>query len=172
MISKILDIRVVEAHKINLKIEKVNLASIIKAVECNYLPVAEKKNIRINSEFKDMSVELDKGYTAQVFENLLSNAIKFSPINSSVSINMYEENGHARVVVADQGPGITDDDMKKLFGKFQLLSAKPTGGEKSIGLGLSIVKKYVEAMDGKVWCESEPGMGARFNVTFKRLPTE
>ncbi len=172
MISKILDIRVVEAHEINLKKEKVNLASILKAVECNYLPVAGKKNIQINSALKDVAVELDKGYTAQVFENLLSNAIKFSPKDSEVFISMFEENGHARVVVEDQGPGITDDDMKKLFGKFQLLSAKPTGGEKSIGLGLSIVKKYVEAMDGKVWCESEPGKGARFNVTFKRWAQE
>ena len=59
----------------------------------------------------------------------------------------------------DEGPGLSAEDQKKLFGKFARLSAKPTGGEHSTGLGLSIVKKMVEAMNGKVWCESELGQG-------------
>ena len=66
----------------------------------------------------------------------------------------------------DQGPGLSAEDQKKLFGKFARLSAKPTGGEHSISLGLSIVKKMVEAMNGKVWCESELGKGATFSVEF------
>jgi signal transduction histidine kinase len=61
-------------------------------------------------------------------------------------------------------PGLSAEDQKKLFGKFARLSARPTGGENSTGLGLSIVKKMVEAMNGKVWCESEPGKGATFIV--------
>lgn len=69
----------------------------------------------------------------------------------------------------EQGPGLTEEDKKKIFGKFQRLSARPTGGEHSTGLGLSIVKKYVEAMDGRVWCESEAGKGANFIVEFKRM---
>ena len=73
-----------------------------------------------------------------------------------------------RVEVQDQGPGLSADDQKKLFGKFARLSAKPTGGEHSTGLGLSIVKKMVEAMNGKVWCESKLGQGATFIV---ELPT-
>ena len=69
-----------------------------------------------------------------------------------------------RIEVEDEGPGISEDDMKKLFGKFARLSARPTGGEHSTGLGLSIVKKMVEAMNGRVWCESKLGKGARFIV--------
>ncbi|MCU0427695.1 MAG: sensor histidine kinase [Candidatus Kapabacteria bacterium] len=69
-----------------------------------------------------------------------------------------------RIEVADEGPGISEEDMKKLFGKFARLSARPTGGEHSTGLGLSIVKKMVEAMNGRVWCESELGKGATFIV--------
>jgi signal transduction histidine kinase/tetratricopeptide (TPR) repeat protein len=75
---------------------------------------------------------------------------------------------HLRIEVADEGPGISEDDMKRLFGKFTRLSARPTGGEHSTGLGLSIVKKMVEAMNGRVWCESELGKGATFIV---ELPT-
>ncbi|MCU0427124.1 MAG: hybrid sensor histidine kinase/response regulator [Candidatus Kapabacteria bacterium] len=69
-----------------------------------------------------------------------------------------------RIEIQDQGPGLTDDDKSKLFGKFARLSAQPTGGEHSSGLGLSIVKKMVDAMNGKVWCESEYGHGATFIV--------
>lgn len=71
-----------------------------------------------------------------------------------------------RIEVQDEGPGISEDDMKKLFGKFARLSAQPTGGEHSTGLGLSIVKKMVEAMNGRVWCESEFGKGATFIAEF------
>ena len=79
--------------------------------------------------------------------------------------------GFIRIEISDQGPGLTDDDMKKMFGKFARLSAQPTGGEHSTGLGLSIVKKLVEAMNGKVWCESEPGKGATFIVELPAAQT-
>ncbi|MBK9249946.1 MAG: sensor histidine kinase [Ignavibacteria bacterium] len=69
-----------------------------------------------------------------------------------------------RIEVRDEGPGMSADDMKKLFGRYVRLSAKPTGGEHSSGLGLSIVKKLVEVMNGQVWCESEIGKGAVFIV--------
>ena len=70
------------------------------------------------------------------------------------------------VSVKDQGTGMTAEDLDKLFKKFQRLSARPTNGEDSFGIGLSIVKKYVELMDGRVWCESEPGKGSTFLVEF------
>jgi signal transduction histidine kinase len=60
--------------------------------------------------------------------------------------------------------------MGKLFGKFQKLSARPTGGETSTGLGLSIVKKYVEAMQGNIHCENNQGQGAKFVLTFSKYP--
>jgi signal transduction histidine kinase/ligand-binding sensor domain-containing protein len=71
-----------------------------------------------------------------------------------------------RVVVRDEGPGLSSDDKAKLFGKFARLSARPTGGESSTGLGLSIVKRMVETMNGVVWCESTLGEGAIFAVEF------
>jgi signal transduction histidine kinase len=69
-----------------------------------------------------------------------------------------------RIEIQDEGPGLTEDDKANLFGKFARLSAQPTGGEHSTGLGLSIVKKMVEAMNGRVWCESVYGKGATFIV--------
>ena len=70
------------------------------------------------------------------------------------------------MAVQDEGPGISQEDKVKLFGKFVRLSARPTGGEHSTGLGLSIVKKMVEAMNGRVWCESEVGGGLPTGATF------
>jgi signal transduction histidine kinase len=81
---------------------------------------------------------------------------------------MEEQNGEIRINFKDEGPGIMEEDLKKLFKEFQRLSARPTAGEKSTGLGLSIVKKYVEIMGGRVWCESEYGKGANFIVTFQK----
>jgi signal transduction histidine kinase len=103
-------------------------------------------------------------YTEQVFENLISNAIKFSPGRKKVFINLTLKDEHAIGEIKDEGPGMTEEDKKKLFGKYQKLSARPTGNEISTGLGLSIVKKFVDAMGGEIWCESEAGKGASFLV--------
>ena len=73
-----------------------------------------------------------------------------------------------RFSVTDQGPGLNPDDLKHLFEKFRKLSAKPTGGELSTGLGLSIVKKLTELHQATVWAESVPGSGATFHVEFPR----
>jgi len=72
-----------------------------------------------------------------------------------------------RCEVQDEGPGLSKQDQKKLFGKFTRLTPQPTAGEHSTGLGLYIVKRLVEAMQGKVWCESEVGQGARFVIEIK-----
>ena len=103
----------------------------------------------------------------QVLENLLSNALKFSEKGSKVKLEVKSNIENTYIIVEDKGPGISKEDQKKLFGRFQRLSAQPTAGESSIGLGLSIVKKYVEAMSGTIHCESELGVGTKFIITFK-----
>jgi signal transduction histidine kinase len=168
MITKILDIRVIEQKKINMKCEKTDLSVVINEVSKNMEESARPKNINIRLENPKTYGFVDKNYLTQVFENLLSNAIKFSPRDKDVWITVKEINGEIRVNFIDDGPGIAKDEMNRLFGKYQRLSAKPTGGEHSTGLGLSIVKKYVEVMGGRVWCESEPGKGANFIVAFKK----
>jgi len=94
----------------------------------------------------------------------VSNAVKYSPPGKNIHVRLKKLPEVIRCEVQDEGPGLSAEDQKKLFGKFARLSAKPTGGEHATGLGLSIVKKLVEAMNGQVWCESEPGEGAKFVV--------
>jgi signal transduction histidine kinase/ligand-binding sensor domain-containing protein len=168
MITKILDIGMIESNNINLQLEKTNLKKLIEAVNFNFRDHLKRKDLTLKLEVNDAYAMVDRNYMIQVYENLISNAIKFSPANKNINIRIWEEGEIIRSVVSDEGPGIPIEDQKKLFGKFQILSAKPTGGEKSTGLGLSIVKKYIEAMEGKVWCESEPGKGANFYINLKK----
>jgi signal transduction histidine kinase len=100
----------------------------------------------------------------EVLDNLISNAVKYSPQGKNIYIRLNISNEAVAVEVQDEGPGLSDEDKKHLFGKFARLSARPTAGEHSTGLGLSIVKRMVEAMNGRVWCESELGKGAKFCV--------
>lgn len=169
MINKTLDVNAIDSQKVNLSKEKLNIASILNTVCDGFENAAKAKSIQLIREitFPLFAANLDKNYLTQIFENLISNAIKYSPTHKSVSIKALYKEGVVRIEVQDEGQGISEADMKKMFGKFQQLSAKPTKGEASIGLGLSIVKKYVEAMNGKVWCESEVGKGANFVVEFK-----
>jgi signal transduction histidine kinase len=114
-------------------------------------------------------INADEPLLYQVFDNLISNAIKYSPLEKrvwvSASVELVEGFGQCFITrFKDEGNGIAQDEMPRLFGKFARLSAQPTGNESSTGLGLSIVKKLVEAMKGRVWCESEYGNGATFIV--------
>ncbi len=168
MIAKILDIRMIEQKKINLNCEKMDFEMVLQEVINNFKPAAASKRIKLYLESKKIYGIADRNYLIQVFENLLSNAIKFSPTSKKVWTRLEEQNGEIRVSFTDEGPGLNADDIKKLFKPFQHLSTQPTAGEKSIGLGLSIVKRYIDLMDGRVWCESEPGKGANFIVTFQK----
>ena len=168
MISKILDIGVIESKSINLQLEKTNLKKLIEMVNIHFKEHLQQKELSLKLEVDDTYAMVDPNYMTQVYENLVSNAIKFSPKKKNIHIKIWEEGNKVRSLVSDEGPGISKEDQDKLFGKFQILSSKPTGGEKSTGLGLSIVKKYVEAMKGKVWCESEPGKGASFFIDLEK----
>lgn len=170
MVTKILDVNAIESKQLNVTMERVCFSDMLHAIVDRYAPDASKKNIVINRNItSDVYISADKSYTDQVVENLLSNAIKFSPHEREVLILLRCENGEAICEVRDQGPGLNDSDKKQLFGKYQRLSARPTDNENSTGLGLSIARKYVKEMDGKIWCESEWGKGASFFISFKRL---
>lgn len=171
MISRVLDINAIESKKINLKMEVANIHEILEYVEKNTQMLASKKRIDISSHYtsEKLFARVDRNYLIQVLENLVSNAIKFSPKGTTVYLSLEKIGKVLEISVRDEGPGISESDQKRLFFQFQKLSAKPTGGEVSTGLGLSIVKKYVEAMEGSIRCESKLGEGTQFVVTFEAL---
>ncbi len=166
IIINLLDINAIETGKMNLKVEKFDASALATSVVREFLERSSAKGIRLKLDVppKETLALADQTATHEILDNLVSNAIKFSPQNKSVQLTVRATENMVRMEVKDGGPGISDEDKKKLFGRYVRLSAKPTGGEHSSGLGLSIVKKLVEVMGGQVWCESVVGQGTTFVV--------
>ncbi len=146
-----------------------NLADVATAVVQQYQEAARRKKIEIRTDFSsaDPTVLADASALDQVLDNLLSNALKFSPSGKRVFVSVHPLEHQVECVIRDEGPGFTADDKGRMFRRYGRLSARPTGGEPSTGLGLSIVRKLVQAMNGELSCESNPGQGTAFAI---RLP--
>ncbi len=169
-ITNLLDINRLEEGQMQMRTTAVDVAGIIERVARPYLERASQKGqtLVIQPAERAIRVMADANLLVQALDNLLSNAIKFSPRGKQITLRAAVVGNKARIEVQDQGPGLTAKDRQRLFGKFARLSARPTAGEHSTGLGLSIVQRLMELMRGSVWCQSEPGNGALFVL---ELPT-
>jgi signal transduction histidine kinase len=160
-----LDITAIESGKRNLNFEEFNPAIVLQRVVFDYREKAEAKKIEIEYTAEDnLIINTDKLALRQIIDNLVSNAVKFSPESKKIYVSVNHRNGFIEFRIKDEGPGLTDKDKSKLFGKFTKLTAQPTGGEDSTGLGLSIVKNLTGMLGGSVRCESKEGEGAEFIV--------
>lgn len=167
MIAKILDADAVESGLKKLNKEAIETCQLVEEVIQANQPIAEKKFIEIECNEKEMAyITADRFYLTQVVENLLSNAIKYSPKHSKINVSVSKEDDQVIIAVSDNGPGFSKEDQEKIFKKYQQLSAKPTDGESSVGLGLSIVKSYTELMGGSISFETSQGKGTTFYVKF------
>jgi signal transduction histidine kinase len=166
LVKNLLDVNRLESGGMTMNLVGFDIAPMVEATVYQYASQAEAKNITLHfaNEAETSIATADEQAIMQVLDNIISNAVKYSPHGKNVFVRIKARNEGIRVEVQDEGQGISPEDMTKLFGKFARLSARPTGGEHSTGLGLSIVKKMVEAMNGRVWCESEVGKGATFIV--------
>ncbi len=129
-----------------------------------------------HSQSKGMQVRIDTGAadgisllaeragTLHVLQNLLSNALKYAPPNSEIEMTAARQGKYARLTVLDRGPGITLKDRERLFQRYVRLSAQPTGGESSTGLGLALAKQRARTMGGDVWYDDREGGGASFTL--------
>ncbi|MCB2204524.1 tetratricopeptide repeat protein [bacterium] len=169
LVKNLLDINRLESGRMVLDSEPVPVFPILDRVIEDHARWAEKKDISVNVHIpeNDLPILGDDSAIKQILDNLVSNAIKYSPQGSSIDVRIAHENGSIIMSVRDQGPGFTDEDRASLYQKFAKLSAQPTGGEYSNGLGLSIVKKLVDTMHGSITCNSRAGEGAEFLI---RLP--
>ncbi len=165
LIDELLDISKIEAGHLVLELHEANLDALIaKIVERNKM-IADKKNIRLNyqSELPGLITSFDPNRMEQVLENLISNAIKYSGHGTATNISLKKQDGFAWISVKDQGQGIPEAEILKLFKPFQTAkSVRTTGGERSTGLGLVIVKRIVEAHQGEIHVSSVLGKGSDF----------
>jgi two-component system sensor histidine kinase/response regulator len=169
LVNELLDVATIESGEMKLCLEPHNLAELIgKSVYLTNIDAAKKKTrITFENELPPILVKLDAGKMKQVIDNLLSNAVKYSPPGSHVTVHLTADENGCGFGVRDQGPGIPDNERDtKLFKDFGRLSARPTGGEKSVGLGLAICRKIVEAHGGTITAENlpAPAHGCEFRV--------
>ena len=167
LVNDLLDVSIMESGKLELDRAPVNLREIIRK-RLSFIELeAAKKSISITPELMALpDLVVDKDRIVQVIDNLLSNAVKYSPEHTTVTISLTGNNHEAVLCVRDQGPGIPVEEQKELFRSFRKGSVKPTAGESSTGLGLTIVKQIVTAHKGRAWVESTPGSGSAFFATF------
>ncbi|MEQ8905229.1 HAMP domain-containing sensor histidine kinase [Ekhidna sp.] len=168
LVNNVLDMATMEQGAIKLKKEVLPLKSVVEEAVESLSEQAKQKEIQLSMSGVDVMVNTDHTYLLLIFENLISNAVKFSPKEKNIKIDIASNGYNARVSVMDEGPGIMPEEESQLFEKFAKLSARPTGEEGSSGLGLSLVKRYVEEIGGKVWYDRDAAKGATFVV---ELPT-
>jgi len=151
------------------KLDVANLADAASRIVWQHQEAAQRKRIQILTDFAAGNAEVVADLSAldQVLDNLISNALKFSPPGRKVFVSVRGASGCVECVIRDEGPGFSEADRAKMFRRYGRLSARPTAGEPSTGLGLSIARKLVELMEGELKCESQAGKGAAFTV---RLP--
>ncbi len=168
LINELLDVTQIESGEFHLKKDAIALFEFMNDTIERHCKIAESKNTTITLDLAPEvtdSIMADPARLRQVLDNLISNAVKYSPRGSTIEVRCKRVEAEWVFSVADQGPGIRLEDRTRLFQAFSRLSARPTGGEKSTGLGLTIARRVVEAHGGTIGVESVPGEGATFWFT-------
>jgi two-component system sensor histidine kinase/response regulator len=172
LIGDLLDINRFEQEESRACCEDMALDEFLEDQIAIFKPAALRKQIEIVFHRNPTPVRMksDPRLVSRIFDNLISNAIKFSPPGTKIGVAVFEQDAGAAFSIKDQGPGFTDLDKSQLYKKFQRLSARPTAGESSTGLGLAIIKALVDKLRGIVELTSAPGAGAEFVVKIPKYP--
>jgi signal transduction histidine kinase/DNA-binding NarL/FixJ family response regulator len=166
MVDHLISDAMADAFDISIRREPVDVAALVAEVAEANQPLAVNKQQAITvSAPLDHVTMCDSDRMREAIDNLVSNAIKYSPIGGKIALLVSRDTGNTIIRVTDEGSGLSPEDLGRLFGRFQRLSAKPTAGESSTGLGLSIVKRIIDMHGGSVTADSAgPGQGATFTI--------
>lgn len=175
IITNLLELHALESGKQTVNITDVNFLTILRQIEEFNALKASQKDIHLHfihqSPNDILLMKTDKTAMQSIIDNLLSNALKFSSPGTSVKVVSTQTKRGVRVEVHDEGPGIQESERKLLFAKFAKLSNKPTSGENSTGLGLCIVKQFVDTLNGQIWHEHGKTRGSVFVVEIPSIFT-
>lgn len=170
LIRQILEVERAGTGLEKLELEDTKLADFLKHLAESFREQAREKQLSLETPDPEKPVYLltDQTLLRRIIENLLSNAIKFSEPGQEIRILIQSDLESTDIIVEDNGPGISSDEQERLFTKYGRLSPRPTGGESSTGLGLSIVKRLASELNATLQYQGEPGKGSRFLVRFKK----
>jgi len=164
IINDFLDLGALEAGRLVLTLKALDLNEVVSAVAAQFAAAAEQRSVEVQKQLESepCMVRGDYARLVQVTANLLSNAIKFSPEGGRVVLRTRREEGRVVLEVADNGPGIPEDELPMLFKEYARLRTQAPTGEKSSGLGLSIAKGLIDLHGGRIGCRSKLGVGSLF----------
>ncbi|HEV2705815.1 MAG TPA: HAMP domain-containing sensor histidine kinase [Pyrinomonadaceae bacterium] len=170
LVTDLLYISKIEAGKLHLELQETDLLTLLeKNVELNRLLAGQKQiDIMVSHEDDIPPLRVDAPKIEQVLNNLISNAVKFSYPQTTVKVHTAKAEQEVVVAVSDEGQGIPEGEIDRLFIPFESLSVKSTGGEQSTGLGLAIARRIIEGHGGRIWVQSEVGVGSTFSFSLPR----
>ncbi|MGL6074040.1 MAG: ATP-binding protein [Fimbriiglobus sp.] len=169
LINDILDLAKIEAGKMRLNPEAVDIPELCQQIVAFYQPNAEKKNVELRvTASEPIAARQDVGKLRQILNNLVSNAIKFTPEGGRVTLSAKVENSDLLLAVADTGVGIAPAEQTVIFDKFRQASNPLTREQGGTGLGLSIVRELAKLLGGNITLHSELGRGSTFTVRITR----
>lgn len=170
LIRNVLNVEKAETNQHQINLESFDLVKFTEAVVHDFGPAAKGKNITVHLLGKPSTINIlsDKYLISRILENLISNALKYSEKDKNIWIEVSEQDATIQLRLKDEGVGIATDELKNLFSKYSKVSSKPTADEDSTGLGLSITKRIVDELGGKITCKSELGIGSTFEVSLPK----
>lgn len=167
LVRDLLDLAAIEGGNLQLQKTTFDLGQLAGEVANRHASRAAEKGQTLvvdPSGEGGLQVFGDMARLAQAVDNLVDNAVKYTPPGGTIRVSVVRRSSHVHVAVADEGPGLGPDDLARMFQPFQRLSATPTGGESSTGLGLHITRDFVARHDGSVEVDSAPGRGTTFTI--------
>jgi signal transduction histidine kinase/ActR/RegA family two-component response regulator len=172
LINELIDIARIESGELSLSVEPVAVLPLIEEASSLMGPLAAERSIQIvhHCPYPTLAASADRQRFSQILVNLLSNAVKYNRRGGSITITCREEGaGQASVVISDTGPGLSADDLRRIFVPFERLGAEQTGIE-GTGIGLPLARALAEAMGGHLDASSVAGEGSAFTITLPRAP--
>ena len=170
LIRNMLDIRSIEFKGLELNFRELSARKSVMDVLKTYKSVLEQKKQKLKLTFiseEEMHYLCDAQSLKRIIDNLVSNAVKYTAISGKIQVILEEDADSFSLRIIDEGPGIAEEEQSKLFKKYTILSSKPTGHESSTGLGLAVVKSFVNLLKGEVYYKTQLGEGSEFGV---RIP--
>jgi signal transduction histidine kinase len=167
LINDLLDVTAIESGNLQLKRRPTIISELLQSIQASLRVLANAKSIEIRLDLPASLplLQIDQARIKQVLTNLITNAVKYSYAHTFILLRVKVFEKEVWIAVKDQGQGIPVEEMRHLFKDFSRTSVKPTAGEKSIGLGLAITRRIVEAHGGIIWVDSEIGKGSTFTFS-------
>jgi len=169
LINDVLDLSKIEAGRMPFNLEELNIRELVVEIIISMRPAIKSHGLHFAYENISESIFLhgDRDKIIQVLTNIISNAIKFTPEGGKISISLKSNKDMCEIAVKDTGKGINKEDIPKVFDRFSQLESIDYHSE-GTGLGMTISKSIIERLGGKIWIDSEPGLGTTVFFTLPR----